>query len=220
MPEQMEEGAENRWTDGQGNPVVEVVENADQAVGMEGVVEIQETSGEMKQENESLRGEYSWTIENFSQLTDQKKYSPNFEIGTHLWRLLVCPKGLNQKEHLSIYLDSPEAAFAPPNLNPTANFKLSIVNQKNPGAGDFFKESSHKWSSNETDWGFTQFIPLVDLQDPEKGFLVNDTLQIKVEIQVQDLTKSFGWGTMDAFMQHDVQELNRVLCEKLEDKMK
>jgi hypothetical protein len=46
---------------------------------------------------------------------------------------------LNQKEHLSIYLDSPEAAFAPPNLNPTANFKLSIVNQKNPEAGDFFK---------------------------------------------------------------------------------
>jgi hypothetical protein len=25
---------------------------------------------------------------------------------------------------------------------------------------------------------------------------------------------------MDAFMQHDVQELNRVLCEKLEEKMK
>nr|DAD24035.1 TPA_asm: hypothetical protein HUJ06_025498 [Nelumbo nucifera] len=27
-------------------------------------------------------------------------------------------------------------------------------------------------------------------------------------------------GTHDYFMQHDVQELNRVLCEKLEDKMK
>lgn len=34
------------------------------------------------------------------------------------------------------------------------------------------------------------------------------------------LTKSFGWDTYDAFMQHDVQELNRVLQEKLEDKMK
>jgi hypothetical protein len=34
------------------------------------------------------------------------------------------------------------------------------------------------------------------------------------------LTKSFGWDTYDSFMQHDVQELNRVLCEKLEDKMK
>lgn len=39
-------------------------------------------------------------------------------------------------------------------------------------------------------------------------------------VSTKDLTKSFGWGTYDAFMQHDVQELNRVLCEKLEDKMK
>ncbi|MCO5606522.1 hypothetical protein L7F22_060710 [Adiantum nelumboides] len=39
-------------------------------------------------------------------------------------------------------------------------------------------------------------------------------------VSTKDLTKSFGWDTYDSFMQHDVQELNRVLCEKLEDKMK
>jgi len=42
----------------------------------------------------------------------------------------------------------------------------------------------------------------------------------KTHVSTKDLTKSFGWGTYDAFMQHDVQELNRVLCEKLEEKMK
>jgi len=31
-------------------------------------------------------------------------------------------------------------------------------------------------------------MPLVDLQDPEKGFLVDDILQLKVEIQVQVCT--------------------------------
>eukprot|EP00271_Cylindrocystis_brebissonii_P022318 TRINITY_DN8549_c0_g1_i1.p1 TRINITY_DN8549_c0_g1~~TRINITY_DN8549_c0_g1_i1.p1 ORF type:complete len:1105 (+),score=260.24 TRINITY_DN8549_c0_g1_i1:215-3529(+) len=36
----------------------------------------------------------------------------------------------------------------------------------------------------------------------------------------KELTKSFGWDASDSFMQHDVQELNRVLCEKLEEKMK
>ncbi|ANB13370.1 Ubp15p [Sugiyamaella lignohabitans] len=34
------------------------------------------------------------------------------------------------------------------------------------------------------------------------------------------LTKSFGWDSADAFTQHDVQELNRVLMDKLEGKMK
>ncbi|XP_056171640.1 ubiquitin C-terminal hydrolase 12-like isoform X2 [Syzygium oleosum] len=39
-------------------------------------------------------------------------------------------------------------------------------------------------------------------------------------VTTKELTRSFGWDTYDSFMQHDVQELNRVLCEKLEDKMK
>jgi ubiquitin carboxyl-terminal hydrolase 7 len=34
------------------------------------------------------------------------------------------------------------------------------------------------------------------------------------------LTRSFGWGAADSFLQHDVQELSRVLCDKLEEKMK
>ncbi|KAL0368371.1 UNVERIFIED_CONTAM: Ubiquitin carboxyl-terminal hydrolase 13 [Sesamum calycinum] len=39
-------------------------------------------------------------------------------------------------------------------------------------------------------------------------------------VGTKDLTRSFGWDTHDAFLQHDVHELNRVLCEKLEEKMK
>ncbi len=35
-----------------------------------------------------------------------------------------------------------------------------------------------------------------------------------------ELTKSFGWDTVDSFMQHDVQEFNRVLQDTLEKKMK
>ncbi|EIE78675.1 hypothetical protein RO3G_03379 [Rhizopus delemar RA 99-880] len=35
-----------------------------------------------------------------------------------------------------------------------------------------------------------------------------------------ELTKSFGWDSLDAFMQHDVQEFNRVLQDNLEEKMK
>ena len=39
-------------------------------------------------------------------------------------------------------------------------------------------------------------------------------------VDTRKLTKSFGWASMDSFTQHDVQELNRVLCDKLEEKMK
>lgn len=39
-------------------------------------------------------------------------------------------------------------------------------------------------------------------------------------VDTRELTKSFGWDTLDAFMQHDVQEFNRVLQDSLENKMK
>ncbi|KAL0368363.1 UNVERIFIED_CONTAM: Ubiquitin carboxyl-terminal hydrolase 12 [Sesamum calycinum] len=39
-------------------------------------------------------------------------------------------------------------------------------------------------------------------------------------VATKDLTRSFGWDTHDAFLQHDVHEFNKVLCEKLEEKMK
>ncbi|KAL0322470.1 UNVERIFIED_CONTAM: Ubiquitin carboxyl-terminal hydrolase 12, partial [Sesamum angustifolium] len=38
-------------------------------------------------------------------------------------------------------------------------------------------------------------------------------------VATKDLTRSF-WDTHDAFLQYDVHEFNKVLCEKLEEKMK
>merc|ERR1712185_264321 len=40
------------------------------------------------------------------------------------------------------------------------------------------------------------------------------------EVSTKELTRAFGWDTAESFMQQDVQELNRVLCDKLEEKMK
>lgn len=39
-------------------------------------------------------------------------------------------------------------------------------------------------------------------------------------VGTNELTRSFGWKSLDSFMQHDVQEFNRVLQDKLEIKMK
>lgn len=39
-------------------------------------------------------------------------------------------------------------------------------------------------------------------------------------VETTDLTKSFGWERADAFRQHDVQELLRVLFDALEQEWK
>ena len=45
-------------------------------------------------------------------------------------------------------------------------------------------------------------------------------MQPHLQLGTTELTKSFGWKSLDSFLQHDVQEFNRVLQDKLESKMK
>mmetsp|Transcript_31351 Transcript_31351/g.95869 ORF Transcript_31351/g.95869 Transcript_31351/m.95869 type:complete len:1166 (-) Transcript_31351:845-4342(-) len=69
-------------------------------------------------------------------------------------------------------------------------------------------------------------MPTTDTEDPEKSIpLALQRIFYKLQysdtsVSTKQLTKSFGWDTYDTFMQHDVQELNRVLVDKLEEKMK
>ncbi|XP_034693537.1 ubiquitin carboxyl-terminal hydrolase 12 isoform X3 [Vitis riparia] len=242
---------------------------------------------------------FTWTIENFSRLNTKKHYSEIFVVGGFKWRVLIFPKG-NNVDHLSMYLDVADSATLPYGWSRYAQFSLSVVNQIH-NKYSIRKDTQHQFNARESDWGFTSFMPLSDLYDPGRGYLVNDTCIIEAEVAVRkildywtydskketgfvglknqgatcymnsllqtlyhipyfrkavyhmpttendmpsgsiplalqslfyklqyndnsvatkELTKSFGWDTYDSFMQHDVQELNRVLCEKLEDKMK
>ncbi|XP_015571890.1 ubiquitin C-terminal hydrolase 12 isoform X2 [Ricinus communis] len=242
---------------------------------------------------------FTWTIDNFSRLNTKKLYSDVFIVGGYKWRILIFPKG-NNVDHLSMYLDVADSATLPYGWSRYAQFSLCVVNQIHQKYS-IRKDTQHQFNARESDWGFTSFMPLGELYDPGRGYLVNDTCVVEADVAVRrvidywshdskketgyvglknqgatcymnsllqtlyhipyfrkavyhmpttendmpsgsiplalqslfyklqysdtsvatkELTKSFGWDTYDSFMQHDVQELNRVLCEKLEDKMK
>ncbi|KAH1099537.1 hypothetical protein GLYMA_13G027600v4 [Glycine max] len=242
---------------------------------------------------------FTWRIDNFSRLNTKKLYSEIFVVGGYKWRVLIFPKG-NNVDYLSMYLDVADSASLPYGWSRYAQFSLAVVNQMH-NKYSVRKDTQHQFNARESDWGFTSFMPLGELYDPSRGYLVHDTLIVEAEVLVRrivdywtydskketgyvglknqgatcymnsllqtlyhipyfrkavyhmpttendmptgsiplalqslfyklqysdtsvatkELTKSFGWDTYDSFMQHDVQELNRVLCEKLEDKMK
>ncbi|XP_042511245.1 ubiquitin C-terminal hydrolase 12 isoform X10 [Macadamia integrifolia] len=242
---------------------------------------------------------FTWTIENFTRLNAKKHYSDVFFVGGFKWRVLIFPKG-NNVDHLSMYLDVADSVNLPYGWSRYAQFSLAVINQIH-NKYTVRKDTQHQFNARESDWGFTSFMPLSELYDPGRGYLVNDTVIVEAEVAVRrvvdywtydskketgyvglknqgatcymnsllqtlyhipyfrkavyhmpttendmpsgsiplalqslfyklqysdnsvatkELTKSFGWDTYDSFMQHDVQELNRVLCEKLEDKMK
>ncbi|CAD6229664.1 unnamed protein product [Miscanthus lutarioriparius] len=145
---------------------------------------------------------FTWCIENFSKRNVRKHYSDDFIVGGYKWRVLVFPRG-NNVEYLSMYLDVADSNLLPPGWSRNAQFSLAVVNQLDS------KASLRK--ENDTPSGN---IPLA-LQS-----LFYKLQHCDNSVATKELTKSFGWDSYDSFMQHDVQELNRVLCEKLENKMK
>ncbi|KAI3914508.1 hypothetical protein MKW92_004447 [Papaver armeniacum] len=242
---------------------------------------------------------FTWKIENFSKLDPKKHHSDAFSVGDSKWRVLLFPRG-NNVDYLSIYLAVAEWDDLPLGWIRCAQFSLSVVNQINNEDTVREDTQAYKFSAQHIDLGHPRFMPLGELNDPYKGYIVDDTCIIEAEVKImpddwtydsrketgyvglknqgatcymnsllqtlyhipyfrkavyhmpttendlasgssiplalqtlfyklqykkdsvgtKELTKSFGWNTNQAFMQHDVQELNRVLCEKLENKMK
>ncbi|XP_035822907.1 ubiquitin carboxyl-terminal hydrolase 13 isoform X2 [Zea mays] len=276
--------------------------DTDAAQPMEGTVVAQTevvSTAESQPVEDPQTSRFTWTIENFTRFSEKKHYLEVFVVGGFKWSVLIFPKG-NNVDHFSMYLDVADSTSLPYGWSRYAQFSLAVVNQIQPEF-TIRKETQHQFNARESDWGFTSFMPLSELYDASRGYLVNDTVVVEAEVAVRrivdywtydskketgyvglknqgatcymnsllqtlyhipyfrkavyhmpttendipsgsiplalqslfyklqysdssvatkELTKSFGWDTYDSFMQHDVQELNRVLSEKLEDKMK
>lgn len=79
---------------------------------------------------------------------------------------------------------------------------------------------------------FTKYFRKLVYQIPTENESPNDSVPLALQrafyqLQVSDipldtleLTRSFGWDSAEAFTQHDVQELNRILMDRLENRMK
>ncbi|KAI3914507.1 hypothetical protein MKW92_004446 [Papaver armeniacum] len=240
-------------------------------------------------------------FENFSN-PKEEHYSEVFTVGDSKWHVVIFPKG-NNVDYLSMFLSVADPDNLPFGWTRCAKFSLSVVNQINKEDTVRKDTQPHKFTKQSSDWGHKKFIPLGELNNPDRGYIVDDTCIIEAEVKImpddwtydsrketgyvglknqgatcymnsllqtlyhipyfrkavyhmpttendlndlasgssiplalqtlfyklqykkgsvgtKELTKSFGWNTHESFMQHDVQELNRVLCEKLENKMK
>ncbi|KAG7662287.1 UBP15 [[Candida] subhashii] len=259
---------------------------------------------------------FVWEIKEWSQLKEDKVRSPRFKCGGFEWNILLFPRGNSNNNMISVYMEphppvDEEGNPIDDNWYVCAQFGLDVWNPEHPEA-HLPSGSSHRFTKNETDWGFSSLIDLKQLASANTArnttpypILENNKLNITGYVKVIDdsstgvlwhsfidydskkasgyvglnnqgatcylnsllqsyfttkcfrklvyeiptdsisggvplslqrifyllstsndpvgtleLTKSFGWDSSDAFTQHDVQELNRILMDKLETAMK
>ncbi|KAM5574873.1 ubiquitin C-terminal hydrolase 12-like [Rosa sericea] len=145
-----------------------------------------------KQEKEDLvSGTFTWKINDFSKLKDDKLYSQDFIIAGLKWRIIINPKGneVNLVKHLSIYLGVDATSKWPSGWSKYAYFSMTVVNQFDgnksvsvPTTGTIRQE----FNKDQNEWGVKSFMRLSDLYDHSAGYLVNDIciIQAKVDVPV------------------------------------
>lgn len=58
-----------------------------------------------------------------------------------------------------------------------------------------FVDAEHVFHARESDWGFTSFMPLSELYDSNKGFLVRDTCFIEADVAVRKVIDYRGYDS-------------------------
>ncbi|XP_059665800.1 MATH domain and coiled-coil domain-containing protein At3g58270-like [Cornus florida] len=122
----------------------------------------------------------TWTIENFTRLNTKSVYSESFYVGGYKWRVLIYPKGNKNSDHFAIYLDVADSETLPYGWTKHIKFSVSVINHID-NKTTVKKDAQHQFHAQESDWGFTSFLPLSELSDPSRGYIVNDTCVVEVD---------------------------------------
>ncbi|XP_059292402.1 ubiquitin C-terminal hydrolase 13-like [Lycium ferocissimum] len=133
---------------------------------------------------------HEWKISEFTKLKNEV-CSEEFTVGDCKWKLLLYPKGnIGQNgQNISVFLESVDAERFDCQKKVKAKFSISI---KDRISGKHHKKSGHccltggeNWFSAAGDnWGWPSFMPLCELNDPEKGFLVEDCCIVQADVSV------------------------------------
>eukprot|EP00892_Ulva_mutabilis_P002888 jgi/Ulvmu1/125/UM001_0129.1 len=138
-------------------------------------------------------GEYLYTLEGIDQYISvdspaKKIKSDEFDIAAFSWNLLLFPKGISGRPKddlcMSIFLQVADSKFLPHTGLPEAAFTLTVVNRADT-TQSISKDSSHRFTPSEDDWGFAEFIKLTHLTNSREQFMPDGNLHIRVNLKVK-----------------------------------
>ncbi|XP_026452623.1 TNF receptor-associated factor homolog 1a-like [Papaver somniferum] len=157
-----------------------------------------------------LYGKFTWKIDNFSQISKQELRSNAFEVSGHKWYLLMYPQGCDVCNHLSLFLCVANHDKLLPGWSHFAQFTIAVIN-KDPKKSKY-SDTLHRFWKKEHDWGWKKFMELTKVMD---GFIVNDTLVIKAQVQVIREKKDCLFRCLDLQYRRELAGVYRTNVEQI-----
>ncbi|KDP40935.1 hypothetical protein JCGZ_24934 [Jatropha curcas] len=135
---------------------------------------------------EPANGTYTWKIQKFSTFPEGQQFSQEFTVAQHNdFRILeLYPKGDSRAKgkFLSLFLHLLTVDNALPRQRVYSEYTLIVKDQV---LETHYERIGSAWFiSGSSGWGFLQFIPLKDIYDVSKRYLVNDTLIVDAKISL------------------------------------
>ncbi|RGB42717.1 cysteine proteinase [Rhizophagus diaphanus] len=140
---------------------------------------------ELGQEIENFKYN-TWHVTNWRHL-EKRITGPEFEAGNWKWRILLFPSGNNNQDTVSIYLDFVDPKRAPTGWHSCVQFALVLWNPEDP-TQYIYHHAHHRFTAEESDWGFTRFYDLRKLLTPcenrTRALIENDSTNITAFVRV------------------------------------
>ncbi|XP_028775419.1 protein RESTRICTED TEV MOVEMENT 3-like [Neltuma alba] len=129
----------------------------------------------------------AWTITNFSSfIFNVPRYSEVFTVGHCAWRLIAYRGKKDSSSSIGIHLEAADASSWPQGASVLAAFSITVVNQlsrkKSVTRGVAEVDVQCKFRANKCDWGYPRFMALSELEEPYKGYMLNDKCIVEVEL--------------------------------------
>ncbi|XP_026456358.1 TNF receptor-associated factor homolog 1a-like isoform X2 [Papaver somniferum] len=151
-----------------------------------------------------LYGKFTWKIDNFSRISKRELRSNAFEVP------LNYPQGCDVCNHLSLFLCVANHDKLLPGWSHFAQFTIAVIN-KDPKKSKY-SDTLHRFWKKEHDWGWKTFMELTEVMD---GFIVNDTLVIKAQVQVIREKKDRLFRCLDCQYRRELACVYRANVEQI-----
>lgn len=167
---------------------------------------------ENKELQTKAEGSFTWSIDNWFQLIEDKYYSGRYRFDGWEWDLLIFPQG-NHSRGVSIYLaphPDPELVSGEetPDWNVCAQFAIVFSKPNDDKAVQLSNKASHRFTATDKDWGFSNFVELEYLKhyarNRPSGFLNQGALNITVLIRTIEDPTGVLWHN---FLNYDSKKM-------------
>lgn len=121
---------------------------------------------------------FTWHIDDWFKLSNDKYVSPGFKIGAFEWNILLFPQS-NHNKSLAVYIEphaeerknseTGEMEYVNPDWYCCAQFTIILSRPEEDDKVHIINSSHHRFNATDTDWGFANFVDLNHLKYPTKG---------------------------------------------------